>query len=345
VTKDLNTSKDCFPHSLHGSPAVKPGSLNTYLVTGGTGFLGTAIVKHLLSLGHKVRAYARSEHGHEALQKAVPAEHRDRLSCLLGAVEDHRRLLRAARGCTHAVHAAAQKVITLAEYDPGTCIETNIQGTRSLVDACLDAGIQRAVLVSTDKASAPATMYGASKLVAERLFLAANRYSGGSHPEFVGVRYGNVWASKGSVLEAWEGRAAKGAGLQITDPKCTRFHITRTQAVELVLNALDHAHPGDLWIPKLPTYRIGDLCMAFRRAFNIPAQPEVTGLRMAEKLHEDLISPHESMACSGQDQEKYILTPGKVCEKGGWGYSSGAPSHQLGVDELTREVELWRGRA
>ena len=344
MTKDLNTSKDCFPHSLHGSPEVKPGSLNTYLVTGGTGFLGTAIVKHLLSLGHKVRAYARNEHSHEALQRGVGEEARPRLSSLLGSVEDLRRLRRACRGVDYLIHAAAQKIVPLAEGDPGSCVQTNVEGTRNVIDACLDEGVKRAVFVSTDKASSPATLYGASKLCAERLWLGGNRYSAGKGSEFVACRYGNVWASKGSVLEAWEGRAAKGSGLQITDPKCTRFHITRTQAVELVLNALDHAHPGDLWIPKLPTYRIGDLCMAFRRAFNIPAQPEVTGLRMAEKLHEDLISPHESMACSGQDEEKYILTPGKVCEKGGWGYSSGTPSHQLGVDELTREVELWRGR-
>jgi len=318
--------------------------IHTYLVTGGTGFLGTAITKHLLAQGHKVRAYARNEHSHEKLQNSVPEGDRSRLSCLLGAVEDHKRLLRAARGCTHGIHTAAQKIVPLAEYDPSTCIETNVQGTRSFVDACLDVGIKRAVLVSTDKASSPATMYGASKLAAERLFLAANRYAGGVGPEFVGVRYGNVWASKGAVLDAWMDAVTRGNPLKLTDPRCTRFHITRAEAVSLVLNALEHAHPGELWIPKLPTYRIGDLCMAFRRAFNIPSQPEIVGLRLAEKLHEDLISAHESIACKSKDESKYVLEPGRIHDQGGWGYSSGTPGHQLSVEELTREVELWKGR-
>ena len=315
----------------------------TYLVTGATGFLGTAITKHLLNQGHKVRAFARNEHGHEALERSITdADEKKRLSTLLGAVEDRARLGRALKGVSHVVHAAAQKIVPLCEYDPGSCLSTNVIGTRNVIDACLDAGVRRAVLVSTDKASSPATLYGASKLCGERLFLAANHYAAGAGTEFVSVRYGNVWASKGSVLEAWAG--AKGP-LKLTHPDCTRYHIHRHEAVAFVLDALAHALPGELWIPKLPTYRIGNLCMAFRRAMNIPAQPEVVGLRLAEKLHEDLISPHESIACKSQDEGKYILEPGRIHEKGGWGYSSGMPGHQLSVEELTREVELWKGRS
>jgi UDP-N-acetylglucosamine 4,6-dehydratase len=315
---------------------------HTYLVTGATGFLGSEITRHLLSQGHKVRAFARNEHGHERLVQSIPEDQRSRLSTLLGAVEDGQRLHRAVRGVSRVIHAAAQKAVPLAEYDPGSCLSTNVVGTRNVIDACLDGGVGRAVFVSTDKASSPATLYGASKLCAERVWLAANRYSAGSGCEFLGVRYGNVWASKGSVLEAWAGSAGK---LKITDPKCTRFHIHRHEAIAFVLDALEHASPGELWIPKLPTYRIGDLCTSFRRAFNIPALPEIVGLRLAEKLHEDLISPHESIACKSRDEGKYILEPGRIHEQGGWGYSSGMPGHQLSVEELTREVELWKGRA
>jgi len=320
---------------------------DTYLVTGGTGFLGSAITKHLLASGHKVRVYARNEHSHEALEKSIPEELKPNLSCLLGAVEDLPRLLKAMRGVTCVVHAAAQKIVPLAEYDPGSCISTNVQGSRNVADACLSSGVRRAVLVSTDKASSPATLYGASKLCAERAWLASNRYSAGSGTEFVACRYGNVWASKGSVLEAWLASATRGISLKLTDPRCTRFHIHRGEAVELVLNALRHASPGELWIPKLPTYRIGDLCMAFRKVFDIPSQPEVIGLRLAEKLHEDLISPHESIACKAQEQDKYVLEPGRIHDKGGWGYSSGTPgetskTHRMSVEELIGEVKTWR---
>jgi UDP-N-acetylglucosamine 4,6-dehydratase len=313
----------------------------TYLVTGATGFLGSEITRHLLSQGHKVRAFARNEHGHEKLIQSIPEDQRSRLSSLLGAVEDDRRLHRALRGVNHVIHAAAQKVVPIAEYDPGSCLSTNVGGTRNVAEACLDAGVRRAVFVSTDKASSPATLYGASKLCAERVWLGSNRYSAGVGCEFTAVRYGNVWASKGSVLEAWAGSKGK---LKITDPQCTRFHIHRHEAVAFVLDALAHAHPGELWIPKLPTYRIGNLCLAFRRAFNIPEQPEHVGLRLAEKLHEDLISPHESIACKSKEEHHYVLEPGRIHEQGGWGYSSGMPGHQLSVEELTREVELWKGR-
>lgn len=315
----------------------------TYLITGGTGFLGSEITKHLLSIGCKVRTLSRNEHSVEKLLKSVGKN--PSLSCLLGSVEDHQRLMKALRGVDFCIHAAAQKIVPLAEYDPASCVKTNVHGTINVADACLEAGVKRAVFISTDKASAPATLYGASKLVAERSWLAANRYSAGKGTEFVAVRYGNVWASRGSVLEAWAARLREGKALELTDPRCTRFNISLHDAVELVLNVLSTASAGELVIPKLPTYRIGDLCHAFRLAYGVDSLPAVTGLRLAEKLHEDLISTHESMACRGQDDSRYVLLPGTVQERGGWGYSSGQPGHQLGVEELTRMVELWKGQA
>lgn len=313
---------------------------HTYLITGGTGFIGSLLTKTLLAQGHKVRSYARNEHGQERLEKATPLELRKNLSCLLGAVEDPARLHRAMRGVDFCIHAAAQKIVPLAEYDPSSCLSTNVHGTRNVLDACIDAGVKRAVFIGTDKASAPSTLYGASKLCAERAWLAANRYSAGHEPHFVGVRYGNVFGSKGSVLEAWQAQSGMGV-LSLTDARCTRFHIRPSEAVELVLDALHHASPGELWIPKLPTYRIGDLCHAFRQVFKLERQPAVTGLRLAEKLHESLISGNESIACKTQDSGKYILTPGEIRDKGGWEYTSGMPGHQLGVEELRGEVEAW----
>ena len=314
----------------------------TFLITGGTGFLGSALTKHLLSTGSKVRTLSRNEHSVEKLVKDCGSE--SALSCLLGSVEDLPRLKKALRGVTHVVHAAAQKIVPLAEYDPASCVKTNVQGTANVADACLEAGVETAVLISTDKASAPATLYGATKLCAERLWLGSNRYSAGNGTRYLGVRYGNVWGSAGSVLHAWGAAHAQGNPISLTDPRCTRFHLTLEEACSFVLSALEHASAGDLLIPKLPTYRMGDLAHAFRLAYGMEAQPSIVGLRLAEKLHEDLISQHESVACKEQDETRYVLTPGTVRERGGWGYSSGQVGRQFGVEELTRMVELWKGR-
>ena len=339
----------------------------TYLITGGSGFLGSFLVKHLLSIGCKVRSFSRNEHSVEALCKSVG--NHPSFSPLLGSVEDRHRLSKAMRGVDFVIHAAAQKIVPLAEYDPATCIQTNVQGTRNVADACLEVGVKRAVFISTDKASAPATLYGASKLCAERLWLGSNRYSAGHGTAYMAVRYGNCWGSTGSVLHAWSASLAKQAPPQavepqraashasaasgglgghsqaklvLTDPRCTRFHITRPEAAQLAFACLESALPGELWIPKLPTYRIGDLCHAFRLAYGIEAAPDVVGLRLAEKLHEDLISPHESIACREQGEGKYVLVPGAIHDRGGWGYSSGTPGHQLGVEELVGMVKAWR---
>ena len=314
--------------------------MNTYLITGGTGSLGTALTKLLLSQGHKVRVLARSEHGHEKLQAQVPQDQKARFSSLIGAVEDSGRLRRAVQGCDYVIHAAAQKAIPLAEYCPAECVATNITGSLNVMNACLDAGVKRAVLVSTDKASSPATLYGGTKFVAERLWLNANRYSAGKEPHFVAVRYGNVFASQGSVVHAFQQQAQYGA-LEITDPQCTRFHVTLPNAVAFVLSALEGACAGELWVPKLPSYRIGDFAHAFSMVFGLKKQPTIIGLRLSEKLHESMISVDESSSLKAEEDGHFTLEPGVIHRKQGFAYTSGSNEWKLGVEALREEIKAW----
>ena len=314
---------------------------SVYLITGGTGSLGTALTHHLLNQGHKVRVLARNEHGHERLASSIDQNSRERLSSLVGAVEDLERVRRAAHGVDYLIHAAAQKSIPLAEYNPRECTFTNIVGTCNVLQACIDTGVKRAVFVSTDKASSPATLYGGTKFVAERLWLDGNRYSAGQGTQFVSVRYGNVWASNGSVLHAWKQRAASGAGIEITDPQCTRFHIKLDQAVAFVLDALHSATAGELWVPRLPSYRLGDLAHAFRIAYSLHQQPSTAGLRLSEKLHESMISPDESSSLKDETDSHFVLEPGVIHRKGGMSYTSGSNTHRLGVEALTEEIRAW----
>lgn len=295
---------------------------------------------NLLAAGHKVRAYARNEHGHERLIDAIAVGNRDRLTSCIGSVEDLQRLKVAVKGCDYVVHGAAQKSIPLAETNPRECTFTNIVGSCNVIQAALDEGVKRAVLVSTDKACAPATLYGGTKFVAERLWLNANRYSAGKEPHFVAVRYGNVWASNGSVIHAWKKQASQSQGIEITDPQCTRFHIKLDGAVEFVLEALHSASPGELWVPKLPSYRLGDLGSAFRSVYDL-MQPTISGLRLSEKLHESMISPDESASLKEESDGHYTLEPGVIHRKGGMSYTSGSNQHRLGVEALTEEIRAW----
>ena len=307
---------------------------HVYLITGATGSLGTALTLHLLAQGHKVRAYARNEHGHERLIQATPKAHQASLSSLIGAVEDRERLRRAFHGVDYVIHAAAQKAIPLAEYNPLECIGTNVQGSANVVAASMDAGVKRAVLVSTDKASSPATLYGGTKFVAERLWLNGNRYSAGKEPHFVAARWGNVWLSQGSVIHAWKRQAESKQPIEVTDPQCTRFSLSIADAVKFLLRTLDNANPGELWVPKLPSYRLGDLANAFAGAFDLHNQPIINGLRLSEKLHESMISPDESASLKQETDSHFVLEPGVIHRKGGFSYTSGSNTYRLGVDAL-----------
>lgn len=220
-------------------------------------------------------------------------------------------------------------------------VDTNVLGTANLL-ACMKAqGVKRAVFVSTDKARAPSTTYGASKLLGERLWLGGNTYSGGGSPELVAVAYGNVWGSNGSVLHAFREHAEKYGHLRVTDARCTRFHIKLEDAVDFVLEALSGAVRGTLWVPKLPTFSVGDLAKAFGRVFWLKKDPEETGLRPSEKLHEELISWNETPQIVSEGERLYVLDPkGQKAHRPP--YTSGDMSRRMNVAHLEEEIRLWQ---
>lgn len=312
-------------------------SSSIYAITGGTGSLGTALAKHLLTQGHKVRAIARNQHGHEKLERSVSHHDRDRLSCLVGDVSDKDRLSLALEGADYFIHAAAAKVIPLCEYSPIEAIRTNIDGTINAALAAINCpSIKRAVFVSSDKAASPANLYGASKLVGERVWLRCNSYVPKS-PKFVAVRYANVFGSSGSVMLIWRDQVAKGQKITVTDPSSTRFHLQMSEAVALVLRVLHHAAPSELWIPKLRTYNVGDLA----RVVSPDGTFETTGLRPGEKIHETMVTENESLDAR-DESDHYVLTPGIHQSTGGWSFHSGRPEYRMNKDALRQEVETWQ---
>lgn len=260
----------------------------TVLVTGGTGSFGKAFVHALLERANvrKLIVFSRDEQKHYALSQQI----RDpRLRCFVGDIRDRDRLKTAFRGVDVIVHAAAMKHVPICEYNPLEAINTNITGARNLIEMAIECGVQRVVALSTDKAVAPANLYGATKLCMERLLIAANAYSGDLPTRFSVVRYGNVMGSAGSVIPLFEKQRERGR-LTITDKRMTRFWISMDGAVRLVLQALNMMQGGEVFVPKLPTTDIETLAEAI--APGVPR--EEIGIRPGEKLHETLISPEEA---------------------------------------------------
>ena len=256
------------------------------LITGGTGSFGHAFVRHLLAsqdCPERVCILSRDEYKQHVMRETFSDP---RMRYFVGDVRDKARLTLAFHGVETVVHAAALKQVPTAEYNPAEAVKTNVQGSMNVLDASREAGVKRVLLLSTDKACSPATLYGATKLAAERLFVAANSYGG---PVSACTRYGNIIDSRGSVLPVWREAMKQGQPIMVTHPEATRFHMRQEQAVELVLLALREMRGGEVFIPKLRSYRLGDL------AHLVAGQDgEVVGLRAAEKLHESLVSRDES---------------------------------------------------
>lgn len=262
------------------------------LITGGTGSFGKAFVRTVLDHCPKVKrlvVFSRDELKQFEMQQEFPADQYPALRFFLGDVRDAARLSRALEGIDTVVHAAALKQVPAAEYNPFEFIKTNILGAQNVIDACMDRGIKRVVALSTDKAAAPINLYGATKLCSDKLFVAANNFRGDRDLRFSVVRYGNVMGSRGSVIPFFLNKVKTGV-LPITDPNMTRFNISLDDGVEMVLWALEHALGGEVFVPKIPSYRITDVA----QAVGPQCRHEVIGTRPGEKLHEEMITPSDS---------------------------------------------------
>jgi UDP-N-acetylglucosamine 4,6-dehydratase len=263
----------------------------TILVTGGTGSFGNKFVERILTeyKPRKVIIYSRDEHKQYQMQEKLP-EYKNILRFFLGDIRDKARLLRAFEGVDYVIHAAALKQVPALEYNPMEAVKTNVIGADNIVDAAIDKNVNKVIFLSTDKAVSPINLYGASKLVAEKIFIASNVYGGG-RVKFSAVRYGNVMGSRGSVIPIFMRLKREGVKeFPITDEKMTRFWITLEQSVDLVIKALEEAEGGEVFIPKIPSMKISDLA----RAIEPNCTFKFTGIRPGEKLHESLISSDEA---------------------------------------------------
>jgi len=316
------------------------------LITGGTGSFGQMFVAEVIRRFPKIRrlvVFSRDELKQFEMAQKIPESKHKNIRFFIGDVRDRARLRRALEGIDTVVHAAALKQVPAAEYNPMEFIHTNVLGAENLVEACVDAGVKRVVALSTDKAAAPINLYGATKLCSDKLFVAANNYIG-KDTVFSVVRYGNVMGSRGSVIPFFLERA-KTKELPITDPSMTRFNITLQEGVEMVLWALQNALGGEIFVPKIPSYRITDLA----KAIGPSCRQKIVGIRPGEKVHEEMITNSDSFTTVDLGKYYAILNTGgghSVLEylrkkKGkrvreGFAYNSGKNEKFLSVPEIRR---------
>ncbi len=320
------------------------------LITGGTGSFGKKFLEMIFANydPKKVIIYSRDEYK----QSVMRTEYEEKVDMskvrfFIGDVRDRERLYRAFEGVDYVIHAAAMKQVPTCEYNPMEAIKTNIHGAQNVIDAALDKGVKKVVALSTDKAVNPINLYGGTKLVSDKLFIAANAYSGANGTVFSVVRYGNVAGSRGSVIPIWN-KIIKNGGkeLGVTDMRMTRFWITLEEGVELVFKALKESRGGETYISKIPSFHIGDLAFAM--------YPEATvkeiGIREGEKLHEVMITRDDSRLTYEYDKH-YIIYPnfdwknptdilpgGKPVEEG-FEYNSGTNTQWLSIEELQEALK------
>ena len=306
---------------------------SSVLITGGTGSLGKALLKEILSTttARRVVVFSRDE----LKQYNLRSEFKDdsRIRWFIGDIRDIERLKRALHGIDYVIHAAALKQVDTGEYNPMEFIKTNVMGSQNVIDASISAGVKKVVALSTDKASSPINLYGATKLTADKLFIAANNYSFSYGTTFSVVRYGNVMGSRGSVIPFFSALAAEGKPLPLTDLRMTRFWISIDAAVKFVLSSLELMSGGELYVPRIPSMKLIDLA----KAVDPIAKIVDIGMRPGEKLHEEMISADDSRRTFIVD-DRYIVTP-VVAE---WGYKQ--PEGQRmpeGVAYQSNTNDLW----
>ncbi len=315
------------------------------LITGGTGSFGQKFVKTVFEKynPNKVIVYSRDELKQYQMQQMYKNE--ERIRFFIGDIRDYKRVKMAMEGVNIVIHAAALKHVPVAEYNPFEAVKTNILGSQNIIDACLEKCVKLVVALSTDKAAAPTNLYGATKLTADKLFVAANNYKGKKDIKFSVVRYGNVMGSRGSVIPSFL-KQKKSGELTITDEKMTRFNITLKEGVNFVLKCLDKMWGGEVFIPKIPSYRITDVAKAIMK----DPKFKIVGIRPGEKLHEEMITQTDAMNCIDFD-DYFVILPsmplwdfekfrtksnkksGTFCKEK-FSYDSGTNNNFLSVKEL-----------
>jgi UDP-N-acetylglucosamine 4,6-dehydratase/5-epimerase len=273
------------------------------VITGGTGSFGKAFIKYALEHLDPSRIAVLSRDELKQYEFRNELNDDSRVRWFIGDVRDRDRLTRAFHGVDVVIHAAAMKQVDTAEYNPFECIATNVLGAENVINACIDSGVERVIALSTDKASSPINLYGASKLCSDKLFVAGNHYAGSRGTRFSVVRYGNVVGSRGSVVPLFK-RLAESGRLPITDPRMTRFWITLPQAVEFVVKSFDRMSGGEIFVPRIPSTTILDLAEAIVPGTEI----DVIGIRPGEKLHEEMISENDAHR-TYRFSDHYVIAP------------------------------------
>ena len=315
------------------------------LITGGTGSFGKAFVRTVLKAAPDIERlviFSRDELKQFEMEQEFSRADYPGLRYFLGDMRDEARLRRALEGIDIVIHAAALKQVPAAEYNPFEFVKTNIIGAQNLIEACLDNNVERVIALSTDKAAAPVNLYGATKLCSDKLFTAANNIVGSRKTRFSVVRYGNVMGSRGSVIPFFLQKRPSGV-LPITDPAMTRFNISLQEGVEMVLWALENANGGEIFVPKIPSYRITDVA----EAIGPECEMRIVGIRPGEKIHEEMITSSDSTntidlgryfailpSPDPVEKENYCAKFGGTPVPEGYAYDSGTNPHFLTVEEL-----------
>jgi UDP-N-acetylglucosamine 4,6-dehydratase len=317
---------------------------SSILVTGGTGSFGKAFLRYVLDNEDpkRVVVFSRDELKQHEVRRLFGDD--PRLRWFIGDIRDRNRLERAMHGVDYVVHAAALKQVDTAEYNPFEYVQTNVYGSQNVIEAAIDQGVQKVVALSTDKASSPINLYGATKLCSDRMFVSANHYAAHHPTRFSVVRYGNVMGSRGSVIPVFRDLAARGESLPITDKRMTRFWITLPQAVQFVIDSFDQMTGGELYVPRIPSMRVTDLAEAVAPG----AATHEIGIRPGEKLHEEMIAADDSRRTLRLG-DRYVIMPYVA----GWGYeppAHGEPvedgwSYQSDSNDLWLDVEELRDLA
>jgi len=329
----LPARKTVLPHPP-GENQVSVLSGSSILVTGATGSFGKAFLNYALTQldPQRIVVFSRDELKQYEVRQMFGDD--PRLRFFLGDIRDKARLERAMHNIDYVVHAAALKQVDTAEYNPSEFVETNINGSQNVIDAAIDKGVKKVVALSTDKASSPINLYGATKLVADKLFIAGNHYAATHPTRLAVVRYGNVMGSRGSVVPLFRKLAAEGKSLPITDKRMTRFWITLPQAVRFVVDSFDSMQGGELFVPRIPSMRILDLIEAV--APNSPTHE--MGVRPGEKLHEEMIAADDSRRTL-RFPDRYVVQPVVAS----WGYETPAGGEEVadGFNYRSDNNDLW----